>query len=153
MTGHKTAARAEQFMSRSGAFSTHGARTGADLLNIGANHEEVLALDQKRAALKVAVERMSEGVQEVTNRISATQGVERDVLIAYRKELRVKLYAMHEEQRALNIERNRAAGKQSLGDFLIQICKERMTKPEWNAVLVEARRRFDAQERDASNKG
>jgi hypothetical protein len=39
---------------------------------------------------------------------------------------------------------------QDLGDYLIQIFKERVTKTEWDGVVAEARRRHDLQARVSS---
>lgn len=52
-------------------------------------------------------------------------------------------------QQALRLIKGRlgiARQHRDLGDLLIQICKERATRCEWQRIVAEAQRRYEAQE-------
>jgi hypothetical protein len=58
---------------------------------------------------------------------------------------KARVTRLHDGLRLLKEKRGVAQKYQNLGDFLIQIFKERSTQAEWQQIVVEARRRHDSQ--------
>jgi hypothetical protein len=63
---------------------------------------------------------------------------------------RARVVEIQKELRVLKGKMGVVKKNQSLGDFLIQMFKERVTKAEWDGVVAEARRRYESREHCAS---
>jgi hypothetical protein len=59
---------------------------------------------------------------------------------------RARVVEIQKELRVLKGKMGVVKKNQNLGDFLIQMFKERVTKAEWDGVVAEARRRYESQE-------
>jgi hypothetical protein len=58
---------------------------------------------------------------------------------------RARVTRLQDALRLLNGQLSRARRHRNLGDFLIQICRERATRHEWRCIVAEAQRRHEAQ--------
>ncbi|WP_083614965.1 hypothetical protein [Paraburkholderia sp. SOS3] len=63
-----------------------------------------------------------------------------------RQSARARVVEIQKELRVLKGKMGVEKKNQNLGDFLIQMFKERVTKAEWDGVVAEARRRYELQE-------
>ncbi len=137
----KSQANGENFMSRSASFSTHGSRTGANLLGWG--EKEVLTPQQQREALLLRRERLTSEIQAVKEmqkqklhpKVLAQFAAERADLAKEIAEVDLQL----SELRPKKSDRVRP----DLGECIIEVVKARMTKPQWAMVMKEAREMYE----------
>jgi hypothetical protein len=59
---------------------------------------------------------------------------------------KARVTRLHDGLRLLKAKRDVAQKYQNLGDFLIQIFKEKSSQAEWQQIVAEARRRHDSQQ-------
>lgn len=140
----KSTSNTEQFLARSGSYSTRGSRTGLDLLGIGAPEE--LTPAQQREALLVAHKKLVAEVIEINAKLAIrprppqkfTKELERR-----REEIgqQIKDHCTQLSQ----FKKDLALKTPDLGHFIIEVVREKMTRPEWAVVLKEAQRRLDGE--------
>jgi len=142
---YKSTAASQQFMERSGNFSTHGSRTGRNLLSGG--ECEVMTPTQRRDAL-VAKHKMltDEMIQINLQRESAVTVRQKQAINSLKKTKGIEYKKLCDDIKNANDECGRYSKAVDLGHFLIEVMRERMTKPEWDMVSKEARRRFENQD-------
>lgn len=141
---YKSTAAAQQFMERSGNFSTHATRGGRNML--GGGEKETMTPIQKRDALIVRHKKLTEELIQINfQRKSAATERQRQLLKALKKEKGIEYQALCAQLKSANEECGRY-NKVDLGHFLIEVMRERLTRPEWEMVSKEARRRFESQE-------
>lgn len=141
---YKATSRAEQFMTRTGSYSTHGTRGGSDLLGIG--EDEKLDPIQRREALVSAKKSLIAQIQTVNEQLKPKLTFRMaSELTQLRADLVGQLQSLDKEISAANEECGRAKKFEDMGHFIINVCREGMTRPQWAVVMKEARRRFDAQ--------
>lgn len=126
----KGQAKAEQFYTRSGSESTKGSRKGFGLLGGGEDVLAHLAPEEKRAslvqkfkALQIELVEVKKGrdkrrLQQIISEITTTQ----EAISAIRPK-RV------------------SSDPQAIANLFIDVCREMMTKPQFNAIMDEANRR------------
>jgi hypothetical protein len=137
---YKTASRKQQFLTRTGSSSTVGMRDLQDILHQGIQEE--LSQDQQRAAVAAALNGVIAQLVDIKERMRPKLSfdearrlkMEREALVARQGELQAKLATMKQERR-----------KENVGHFIIEVMRERLTKPEWEMVVAEAHRRHAAQ--------
>lgn len=121
-------AKAEQFQSRSGSESTKGSRKGFSLLGGGENPVDHLTDEEKRASL-----------------VAVWKALQPELADAKLKKdpARVKRISVEIAQVGLLIHAIRPKRRSALGlsELFIDICREQMTKPQFNLIMDEANRR------------
>lgn len=122
------------WQSRSASFSTHGSRSGVNLLGWDAFHQEALTVNQERDCLRAALKAAQR------NRDTLEVGSVEYVKAGYR------ISELAEQLKALKEKIGVVKKYQDLGDFLVKMFKERVTKAEWEIIVAEAQRRHDSQE-------
>lgn len=144
----KSTANADQHATRSASFSTRGSQRGLDLLNVGAGVDETLTVVQQRDALRARLAQLKGQLTSINAEINIASTLykkrelndKRSTVVAETLEVEKKLGTIKQADIARR-------SRQDLGYFLIEICRENMTKPQWAATLTEAQRRYDAQEK------
>ena len=142
----KGQAAGEQFLTRTGSFSTHGSRTGVDLLGLGAGEEEELTPQQQREAIRQA--RIPIEIELANIKVALIPSLPYKVALALRnrrRELGLQLTDLNAQAAALNAT-HALRRKGDLGAFIIDTVRKRMTKPEWRALIIEAQARLDSGE-------
>lgn len=139
---YKNAALKQQFLSRTGNYSTFSARDGRAIIENEA--KENLNLQQQREAAQVALRAVQARIAEVkalmANRLSYKEA---RTLKLEKDELTERHQALCGDLSILN---KSARQKQNVGAFIIDVMRERLTKPEWDLVVQEAHRRHDLQD-------
>lgn len=129
----------QAFISRSASFSTHGSRSGLNLLGWG-EREAMSDIQKRDAALarlnQVRVELVAMKEQKAAGRVFNEP--------AFAQKLR-SLKGEHGRlcQFLADIKRDGRQEMRHLAHYLVDVIKERLTKPEWEILLREATRRFD----------
>jgi len=95
--------------------------------------EQLQSFEEQRAVLARALA-TSEAILKVEPVGSSKYLQAKDRVVHLQNELRVLKGRMKVVRK-----------KQNLGDFLIQMFKERVTRSEWERIVVEARRRHESQ--------
>lgn len=144
---YKSTARGEQFLTRTGSESTKGSRKGFGLL--GGGEDEVLTPEQQRNALVAVLASLRPRLTFLNDELKAKRSwkvyqslkEQRDELVRQQMEIQGRLAEVNQ------LCKGRYA-RQDLGHFIIDVVRERMTKPEWEIVMREAKRRYDEQEKE-----
>lgn len=121
----KSKARSEQFFTRSGSYSTVGSRKGFGLLNHGDNPVSVLSEDEKRASL----------VHKLAALEKARLNTDSKKLDA---ELLVKVRELQSVLGSVPSIKSKMRGVANVSQIFVDICRERMTNPQFKAILKEA---------------
>jgi len=126
---------------RVASFSTHGSRSGVNLLGWDAFYKESLSVTQERECILKALK--SEEAKRLQLAPDSTEYAKAGYRIA----------SLTAELKALKEKIGIVKKYQDLGDFLVKMFKERVTKAEWDIIVAEAQRRHDSQEclREMSN--
>ncbi len=139
---YKNSAIKQQFLTRTGNFSTFGMRDGQALIEVAAR--EQLSREEKREALSLALR----GVQEQL--IALNQTLKARLPYKEAKRLELEREALKERYQSITGElselKKLARGKENVGHFIIEVMRERLTKPEWELVVAEAHRRHAMQQ-------
>lgn len=141
---HKHTAKSEQFFERSGNEATKPGRTGLDLLGLGAGVEEYMTPLQRREALLVKRSSLEAQFKRLNAELKPT--LDYDLAQAFklrRKELSLQMQEVLNALSAVNAELGRNKNLPEIGREIIAVCRERFTKPEWEIIMKEARRRYD----------
>lgn len=141
---YKSTAASQQFSERSGSFSTHSSRTGRNLL--GGGEEEILSPIQKRDVLIANHKKSTEEIVKINEEL------QKSIPLSLRQKLKAlkRVKGIEYQKLCFDLkEANEACGRvpksMDIGHFLIEVMKERLTRPEWELVKKEAEKRFDAQ--------
>lgn len=149
MIGSKATQSSEQFMNRTGNHSTKPSAKGFSLLGGGENPVSLLTPDEQRASLFAARMAIEGRIGKLTSALKGNKIThdERQQIAAKRRRLKDELIEVTEKQQIL-VASIRGSGpkKMELSHFIADIVKERMTVPQWNAILTEAKQRYAAQE-------
>lgn len=119
---------------RIGSFSTHGSVRGTNLLGWDEIEKEILSLEQQQGVLRHALAE----AEKAKNLMEEDS----DAYLAAKK----RVSQIHSELRFVKAKLGVTAKYQDVGTILIQMFKERVTKPEWKAIVQQARERHDKQE-------
>ena len=145
---YKNAAKSEQFLSRVGSYSTHASRTGKSLVEV--LEQEQLSYTQQRDALLAArlqVEKSMSKISEKLRRNAHLMTPEKiKSLSLKRNELRERLTDITQQQIDIKSYLDQFSwmgSKRSLGNFIADVVKERVTKPEWDNLVKAAKERYD----------
>lgn len=131
----------ESFLQRSASFATHGSRSGANLLGWG--ESEVLTDTQRREALILAKINICSQLSEVNKQLKTTlpyKVVQEKALL--RRELKEKLDGI--EAGLSECKKVLPVVLPDMGECIIKLLKERMTRPQWECVIKEALERYKA---------
>lgn len=123
----------ETWRSRSASHSTHGSRGGLNLLGWDALVREVLSLEQQRDSLLKAL------------RAAELARVSMDPESPEHAHVGARINSICHQLRAIKAKGVVAKRYQNVGDHLITIFKERVTRVEWHLIVAEAQRRHDSQ--------
>lgn len=96
--------------------------------------QQIFVLEQQRQELTKAL-----AGAEQSARMFQTGSLEH-------QKAKARVTRLHDGLRMLKERRGIAQQYRNLGDFLIQIFKEGMTRDEWQQIVSEARRRHDSQQ-------
>lgn len=124
----------QAFISRSASFSTHGSRSGLNLLGWG-EREAMSDIQKRDAALarlnQVRVELVAMKEQKAAGRVFNDS--------AFAQKLRL-LKGEHGRlcQFLADIKRDGKQEMRHLAHYIVDVIKERVTKPEWELILKEA---------------
>jgi hypothetical protein len=141
---YKSASRGEQFLDRSGSESTKGSRKGFGLL--GGGEKETLTPDQERAVLVAAIAALEGKIKDLKSIDRRSMPLRRrEELNAEIKALGIKKFDLQRKVTELLPLLREWSQFEDLGSFIIEVMKERLTKPEWRALVSEAKRRYDLQ--------
>ncbi len=121
---HKSTARAEQFHSRSGNESTKPSRTGANLLGWGDDYLSSLSNEEQRDSLK--------------RRLTYLMGLKNEGHTG--KSIGLEMQEIHRRLGELR-PRIKSERANEIPSLFMDICRERMTNPEFKLILDEANRR------------
>lgn len=145
---YKNAAKSEQFLNRVGSYSTHASRTGKSLIEV--LEQEQLSYAQQRDALLAArlqVEKSMSKISEKLRRNAHLMTSEKiRALSLKRNELRERLIDITQQQIDIKSYLDQFSwmgSKRSLGNFIADVVKERVTKPEWDNLVKAAKERYD----------
>jgi len=130
-------AKSEQFHSRSGSESTKGSRKGFTLLGGGDDPLSHLTPEDRRASLTAIVRALQFDLSEA----KASKEIHRV------KQIGLRLFDLNTEINKIRPTRRSGYGN-NIGNLFVDICREQMTKPQFNAIMTEANRRH----RSASTK-
>jgi len=134
---YKATANAQQFMERRGNFSTHGGRNGSNFLGIGEN--EQMTPDQIRDALLRRHQQLDQEIICLNMQLKTPMPFKNfQTLKEKRVELGLEKKKIAEQLTIANAKIKRRNTLPDLGDFIIEICKAKMTRPEWKIVLDKA---------------
>lgn len=138
---HKGASSKQQHLNRAGSFSTRGSGRGLDLLGLGAGVEESIDPEQRQQILRAKLQQNKDMVLRLNDRM--TNRLPRNTYLAVhseRKQLQAQNVEIEQELRAI---KNTLVGSRNadLGNFILEVCQETMTKPQWAAIRAEAERR------------
>ncbi|OXS89595.1 hypothetical protein PAP18089_01611 [Pandoraea apista] len=125
-------ARNAHWQARTGSYSTHGSRTGANLLGWDTGTTEQMTPEQERDALVAVVKRVHEKLRDRT--ISKQ---ERRTLGQQQFELNKRINAIRPAMKCKGIE-----------PFLLDVFREKLSRAEWDAAMKEAKRRHAAQQQE-----
>jgi hypothetical protein len=145
---YKGASQKQQFLERSGSFSTHGGATSGGLLGDGVKEE--MTPTQKREALLKRRDQLDDMLRGINERKVGLHPVrQQNQLAALNKEripIASEMAAICAQLREVNAALGKVSSslKQDIGEFIIIVCRERHTKPQWQAIMREAQERFDA---------
>ncbi|QTD95626.1 hypothetical protein [Burkholderia anthina] len=123
----------ETWRDRTGSFSTHGSRRGTNLLGWDHLVREVLSLEQQRESLLKAL------------RAAEEQRKNSEPESAEYEQIGARINSICHQLQAIKKMGAVAHKYQNLGDHLIAMFKERVTRVEWMAIVEEAQRRHDSQ--------
>lgn len=127
----------ESFMARTASFSTHASRTGINLLGWG--DAELLDHEQQRQAILAAKKPLDQELEALNMEFKGALPYKVfQEKVARRQEVRAKVT----ELLALLAALPKKAKGPDMGECIIGILRERMTKPQWAAVIKEAHERF-----------
>lgn len=145
---YKNTAKSEQFLNRVGSYSTHASRTGKSLVEV--LEQEHLSFTQQRDALLAArlqVEKSLSKISEKLRRNAHLMTSEKiRLLTSKRNELRERHIEINQQQIDLKAVLDKfqwMGSKRSLGNFIADVVKERVTKPEWDNLVKAAKERYD----------
>ena len=124
-------ARAEQFYERSGSESTKPSRKGFSLLGGGENPCDHLTPEERRASLVQKWKKLQGDLAE------AKRGKNK-------RQLRAICQEITETGLAINAIRPKRASSRDVTGHFVDVCREMMTKPQFNAIMDEANRRLRA---------
>lgn len=139
----KSTARSEQLRSRSGNFSTHSSHTGNDLLGLGNGEEEKLTPAQEIEVLRLVRKKKTELIQKL--KLKKEQSQKPGECAGLGKEIRKLNVACGQIDRDLYRLKllTKTNEKIELGQFILEIFKERTPKIVWQIVVKEAQARYD----------
>lgn len=125
----KTLTKETTFRERAGSYSTHGSKRGVNLLGWDYMSEEALTLEQERAALVAATQRIQAALKRPLPREQYERlGKEQCALQARIAAIRPKLRGIF----------------QGLGHFILSEMKGRMTSHEWELLVRDAKVKWKA---------
>lgn len=142
---YKGAASKEQYLGRTGSFSTRPSAKGVDRLNLGAGQEEIMTPKQQREALTSARTSLLARIEHLKRlRPNLTSVQARMEMNTTLRDLGLEYQGICNKLSALKpLLSHHANGKADIGEYIINVCRERFTKPEWEIVMKEARKRYD----------
>lgn len=126
----KSTAQAEQFYTRSGSQSTKGSRKGFSLLGGGEDVLAQLTPDQQRASLVACLD----GLRDELN----TAKLQQDPVRVKHISVQIAQVELMLRQR---FPKQRKFDSETFPDFFMEVCREMMTKPQYKAIVDEAKRR------------
>lgn len=130
----KIAQKRQQFLSRTGAYSTVPSAGGGNLLEYGIGQNEEISPDQRREIL-IASLRYLQGLHAKEKKGS----------LEY-KRLGQEILKVGNQLSEVKKEAAVYKDYQDVSDFLVRMFRERVTKAEWKILVAEANRRCDEQE-------
>lgn len=148
---HKNSTASKQFMNRSGSYSTHGSRTGRNLL--GWEEPEEMTDEQKRESAASAKRNIDAQISALSAEIKEGGGtrLEHKLKLDKRDALRSAATELGFVLRELAI--NRRPRHVDLGECIIEIIKSRITKPEWEIILKQANELLNSKNAEYKIKG
>jgi hypothetical protein len=120
-------AKAEQFQSRSGSDATKGSRKGFGLLGGGDDPIAHLSPEERRASLVAVWKRLQIQLSEAKARGDKLAVTDIG-------------HQITECSLAIHAIRPKRKHSQTLANYFIEACKKSMTKPQYQALMAEARR-------------
>lgn len=130
------------FVTRTGSFATHASRTGRNLL--GWEEDEIMSPTEQLDALKKVVSELQSQLTELNAELKATVPFgQHKAKHKLREELKARFTEVSIE--IAQVRKLVPDRQEDLGHFIIELMRERLTKPEWDILIREAQRRFDAQ--------
>lgn len=140
----KNQAQGEAFVARAGSFSTHGSRTGVNLLGWGEN--ETLTPAQQHDALRLSLKQWGDALVAMKAKLADSTISRQEYLVLKdrQREVKARVTALIIELRRIKPLISTGPKYTELSEYLIAMFKESVTKPRWEAIVKEAQRRFVA---------
>lgn len=145
MIGSKSTQNSEQFMLRTGNHSTKPSAKGFGLLGGGEDPAALLTPSERRASLLAARLGIERRLRVLTDKLKDVKipHAERQKIAGDRRALKDEFSLIEKQQQEVAAELRGGPPKTlHLSAYIADIVKERMTVPQWNAILAEAKKRL-----------
>lgn len=143
----KGQAASEQFFTRTGSFATHASPTGRNLL-INGDPEEMTD-QQKLEALKLVVNQLNIALRDakVAMKTARPGWAAKKLLQKYDAD-KARYIAVNAQLAELRARIKPDDEKLPLGEYIIEVMRERLSKREWEIIRDEAKRRYLAAQKE-----